>query len=59
MTITLSIVILTAIISYTAFTNEKVINDLIFHPPVVTQQNQWYQVYYLWFYSCRYDASYF
>lgn len=43
MTITLSIVILTAIISYTAFTNEKVINDLIFHPPVVTQQGQWYR----------------
>lgn len=43
MTLTLIIVILTAIISYTAFSNEKIIDDLIFYPPAVTQQNQWYR----------------
>jgi len=43
MTLTLIIVILTAIISYTAFSNEKIIDDLIFYPPSVTQQNQWYR----------------
>lgn len=43
MTLTLIIVILTAIISYNAFSNEKIVNDLIFHPPSITQQNQWYR----------------
>jgi membrane associated rhomboid family serine protease len=46
-TITIVIIALTAIISYTAFSNQKVMNDLIFHPPAVTNQNQWYR-----FFSC-------
>ncbi len=41
--ITLVIVILTAIISFTAMNNQKVINDLIFYPPAITNQNQWYR----------------
>ncbi|HEX8333038.1 MAG TPA: rhomboid family intramembrane serine protease [Segetibacter sp.] len=44
---TLIIIILTAIISFTAFSNQKTINDLIFYPPAVSQQNQWYR-----FWSC-------
>lgn len=47
MTITLIIVIITAIISFTAFSNEKVKEDLIFHPPSVSQRNQWYR-----FFTC-------
>lgn len=43
MTITLIIIALTAIISFTAFSNEKLVNDLIFYPPAVTQQKQWYR----------------
>lgn len=43
MTITLIIVALTAIISFSAFSNEKLVNDLIFYPPAVTNQNQWYR----------------
>lgn len=47
MTITLAIVIITAIISVTGFSNQKIINDLIFYPPAVTQQKQWYR-----FFTC-------
>jgi membrane associated rhomboid family serine protease len=42
-TITISIVLLTAVISFTAFSNEKVMNDLIFYPPSITNRNQWYR----------------
>lgn len=42
-TITLSIVLLTAVISFTAFSNEKVMDDLIFYPPAITNRNQWYR----------------
>ncbi len=47
LSITLIIVILTAIVSFTAFSNQKVINDLIFYPPAITDHNQWYR-----FFSC-------
>jgi membrane associated rhomboid family serine protease len=42
-TITISIVLLTAVISFTAFSNEKVMDDLIFYPPAITNRNQWYR----------------
>jgi membrane associated rhomboid family serine protease len=42
-TITLAIVALTCVISFTAFSNEKVINDLIFYPPAISNSNQWYR----------------
>lgn len=45
--ITLVIVILTAIVSFTSMNNQKVINDLIFYPPAITNRNQWYR-----FFSC-------
>jgi membrane associated rhomboid family serine protease len=41
--ITLIIVIITCIVSFTAFSNEKIINDLIFYPPAVKRQGQWYR----------------
>jgi membrane associated rhomboid family serine protease len=41
--ITLAIVILTAIVSFTAFNNPKITNDLIFYPPAISQRNQWYR----------------
>jgi membrane associated rhomboid family serine protease len=43
LSITLVIVILTAIISITAFRNNKVINDLIFYPLAVSRRNEWYR----------------
>ncbi len=47
MTITLSIIILTALVSFSAFSNDKLMNDLIFYPPAVSRRNQWYR-----FFSC-------
>lgn len=47
MSITLIIVIITAIVSFTAFSNQKIIDDLIFDPPAITNRNQWYR-----FFSC-------
>lgn len=45
-TTTLIIIIITSIVSFTAFSNEKIMNDLIFYPPAV-QRGQWYR-----FFSC-------
>jgi membrane associated rhomboid family serine protease len=43
MSLTLIIIIVTAIISFTAFKNEKIVDDLIFYPPSITNKNQWYR----------------
>lgn len=43
LTITLIILLLTCVISFTAFSNEKITNDLIFYPTAVTNHNQWYR----------------
>lgn len=47
LSITLAIIIITSIVSIAGFSNRKIINDLIFYPPAVTEQNQWYR-----FFSC-------
>ena len=47
MNITLIIVIITSVISFSAFSNQKVTEQLIFYPPAVTNQKQWYR-----FFSC-------
>ena len=47
MTITLSIVLLTSLVSFSAFSNERLMNDLIFYPPAITKRKQWYR-----FFSC-------
>ncbi len=43
LSITLIIIILTCIVSVTAFNNQKVIDDLIFYPPAVSKRKQWYR----------------
>lgn len=43
LTVTLIILLLTCVISFSAFSNEKLINDLIFYPTAVTNHNQWYR----------------
>lgn len=43
LTITLILLLLTCVISFTAFSNEKIINDMIFYPTAVTNHNQWYR----------------
>jgi membrane associated rhomboid family serine protease len=46
-TITLIIIIITCIISIGAFSNRRLLDDLIFYPPAVSQHRQWYR-----FFSC-------
>jgi membrane associated rhomboid family serine protease len=45
--ITTIIVIITTLVSIGGFSNQKIIEDLIFYPPAVTKQNQWYR-----FFTC-------
>ena len=47
LSITIIIVIITVLISLSAFNNQKITDDLIFYPPAITQRNQWYR-----FFSC-------
>ncbi|WP_439506507.1 rhomboid family intramembrane serine protease [Sediminibacterium sp.] len=42
-TLTISIILLTSLISFTAFSNQKILDDLIFYPPAITNRNQWYR----------------
>lgn len=43
MSITLIIIIITALVSISALSNDKIYNDLIFYPPAVSYQRQWYR----------------
>lgn len=43
LTITIIILLLTCVISFAAFSNEKLTSDLIFYPPAITNRNQWYR----------------
>ena len=43
LTITLLIIIITSLVSIGGFSSQKIINDLIFYPPAVSQNNQWYR----------------
>ena len=47
MSITLIIIIITSLISFYGFSNQKIIDDLIFYPPAISTRNQWYR-----FFSC-------
>ncbi len=42
-TITIIIIIITVIISIAGFRSEKIIDDLIFYPPAITQKKQYYR----------------
>lgn len=41
--ITIIILVITCVISFTAFSNQKVLDDLIFYPPAISNRNQWYR----------------
>jgi membrane associated rhomboid family serine protease len=47
MSITIILIIITCIISFTAFNNDKVFEDLIFYPPAITHNKQYYR-----FFTC-------
>lgn len=41
--ITTIVIVITTIISIAGFSNAKIIDNLIFYPPAVSQRNQWYR----------------
>ncbi len=41
--ITIIIIIITVLISFGAFNNQRIMDDLIFYPPAITKRNQWYR----------------
>jgi membrane associated rhomboid family serine protease len=41
--ITIIILVITCIVSFIGFSNEKMVSDLIFYPTAVTNRNQWYR----------------
>ena len=43
LSITLIIIIITCLVSIGGFSNQKIIDDLIFYPPAVSENNQWYR----------------
>ena len=45
--VTLLIIIVTCIVSFAAFSNERLMGQLIFYPPAISEQGQWYR-----FFSC-------
>jgi membrane associated rhomboid family serine protease len=45
--ITIIIIIITVLVSIGGFSNQKIIDDLIFYPPAVSRRNQWYR-----FFTC-------
>ena len=47
LSVTLIIIIITCIVSIPAFNTPKIINDLIFYPPAIEGQKQWYR-----FFTC-------
>lgn len=43
LTITIIIIAITCVTSFMAFNNQKLMDDFIFYPPAITNQNQWYR----------------
>lgn len=43
LSITLVIIIVTTLVSLGGFSNHKIIDDLIFYPPAISERNQWYR----------------
>lgn len=41
--ISIIIIIITCLVSISAFSSEKIMNDLIFYPPAVSNNRQWYR----------------
>ncbi|MFY7965184.1 MAG: rhomboid family intramembrane serine protease [Chitinophagaceae bacterium] len=47
MSVTTLIIAITCIASFLGFSNQKLVDDLIFYPPAITNRNQWYR-----FFTC-------
>lgn len=43
LSLTLVLIIFTVIVSISAFSNRKIMEDLIFYPPAISKNNEWYR----------------
>lgn len=43
LSVTIILLLITCVISFMAFSNQKMVDDLIFYPPAITNHNQWYR----------------
>lgn len=59
LTITLIIIIVTCIVSFIAFNNNTVFDDLIFYPPAIANQNQLYRFFTCGFIHANYGHLFF
>lgn len=59
LSITLIIIIITCLISLTAFNNEKIFDDLIFYPPAISVQKQYYRFFTCGFIHANYGHLFF
>src|SRR5450432_2800243 len=59
LTITLIIIIITCIVSFIAFNNNTVFDDLIFYPPAIANQNQLYRFFTCGFIHANYGHLFF
>ena len=59
LSITLILIIVTCIVSFTAFNSEKVLDDLIFYPPAISGQQQYYRFFTCGFIHANYGHLFF
>ena len=59
LSITLVIIIVTCIVSFLAFNNEKLFDELIFYPPAISKQNQYYRFFTCGFIHANYGHLFF
>ena len=56
MSVTLSIIIITCLVSFPAFSNEKMKEDLLFWPYAIKRDNQFYRFHFRWCDTCGHHA---
>ncbi len=59
LSITLILIIITCLVSLTAFNSEKVFDDLIFYPPAISGQQQYYRFFTCGFIHANYGHLFF
>ncbi len=59
LSITVIIIIINCLVSFTAFNNEKIFDDLIFYPPAISKQHQYYRFFTCGFIHANYAHLFF
>jgi membrane associated rhomboid family serine protease len=57
--ITIIIIVITCIVSFAAFSNEKIFDELIFYPPAIANQHQYYRFFTCGFIHANYAHLFF